>query len=246
MNQDLNAETSKNRGERIPGLRATIDAAVQIFHENGVDLILAADKWARGERLRLDSLGAQEFDELCSNGCHPIALAGSLFISECMPFLTLSLRNVLGRVDERPRSAKKLRDAAEVLQKFAPEKLDRLQERMSKRNPDAPVSLYALVRGLEFYAKFFEIAEALSREADIKSKNDLPRFIVTDYVHCASGHWHDNAVSILLQGDSDDVYDEVAHRVWRNRNFRRLRGRYSFLSELLLELQFLLRERTEP
>ncbi len=237
-----NDTAAPSRAESFPGLRATVGAAIQVFQEKGIDVISVAHTWAQSRRSEFDSLGAQEFDELCSQGCHPIALAGSLLLSELMPILTQGVRDVIGKVDERHKNAKKLREAAEVLQKFAPERLYRLQEGMSKHNPDAPVSIQALVRSLEFYAKFLEIAEALSRNAGIKSKNDLPRFIVSDYVHCASGRWHDKEVSSLLQGNSEDVYDEVAHRIWRNRNFRRLRGQYAFISELLLEIQLILTE----
>jgi hypothetical protein len=86
---------SESSGDAFPGLKETLDAAVQVFRENEMDLDSEARKWAQRRRTELDPLVAKNFDSLCSNGCHPVGLAGSLFLAELTPIIVFMVRGVM-------------------------------------------------------------------------------------------------------------------------------------------------------
>lgn len=227
----------------IPGLRESFEVTVQILRDKGIDPLAFAWDWARRSKAGLGDVGGPEFEELCSDGCHPIALAACLLVSESMPAIGRVVRRYFGEQDDRARSARKLRSAAEVLKQFFDTDMERRYQSIRARVTKCPPGPLELVRNLELYAKILDITEAFSRTADLKSQHDLPRFIVSDYVHRATGRWHDREVSALLEWDSADVYDETAHRVWRNRNARRLMRHSGILSDLLLAIGLLIGER---
>jgi hypothetical protein len=229
--------------ENLPGLRESFEVTVQILKEKGVDPLAFAWDWARRTKEKLGDVGEPEFEELCSDGCHPIALAACLLVSESMPAIGMVVQRYFGKLDDRARSARKLRGAAEVLKQFVDADMERRYQSIRSRVTKCPPGPLELARNLELYAKILDVTEAFSRTADLKSPHDLPRFIVSDYVHRATGRWHDREVSALLEWDSADVYDETAHRVWRNRNSRRLMRHSGIVSDLLLAIGLLIGER---
>jgi len=228
--------------EDIPGLRESFEVTVQMLREKGIEPLAYAWGWARRTKTELGEVGGPEFDELCSDGCHPIALAACLLVSESMPAIGRVVQRYFGKLDDRAKSARKLRGAAEVLKQFFDADMERRYQSLRSRATDCPPGPLELACNLEIFAKMLDITEASSRAADLKSPHDLPRFIVSDYVHRATGRWHDREVSALLEWDSADVYDETAHRVWRNRNARRLMRHSAILSDLLLAIGFLIGE----
>jgi hypothetical protein len=221
------------------GLKGTYSALKEGLHENGADLAKIAYEWSLGIKKALEPEGAdRDFEVLCDQGCHPWSLAVSVFAAEFYPILVLSVRAAFVRSKQRVGYSRKLRQAADILGQtvFTDKMKDGLWLKLKARHESLPEPPSAMIRDLEFYARLFEFAELVSRNAGIKSDRDLPRFIVTSYVHPATGRWHDKEVSALVQGDGTEIYDETAHRVWRNRNFSRLNRHYRTLSELLQEV----------
>jgi hypothetical protein len=238
MNQKLAADNRHGAGA-FPGLGETFSALREVSQEQGADIATIANEWALHIKETLAPDGADtDFDALCDQGCHPLSLAVSVFAAEFYPIAVLAVRSALGISRQRAGYSNKLRQAAEILGKtvFSETLSEGLWMKLKVRHESLPEPPSAMIRDLEFYAKLFEFAELVSRNAGIKSNHDLPRFIVTGYVHLATGRWHDKEVSALLQGDGAEVYDETAHRVWRSRNFSRLNRHYCVLPELLLAI----------
>ena len=233
---------SIERHELYPEVRRIFDVSVQSATVHGLNLI--SDLWilADEKRTSLDPEGKQAFDELCAEGCNAIALSACLGISRAMPVVGRVFTRVFGEAKARSRSSKKLREAAEVLKHLGPEDYVRILEDNHGCDPKSPVGPITLAKNMEMFATILDLAELFHRKGQIKSRHDLPRFIVSDYVYQVTERWHDREVSALLQWDVADVYDETAHRVWRNRNYRRLRGDYRIFAELLIPLGQVIRD----
>lgn len=238
MRNDIDAYNC-NRATTFPGLKESFSALQEVQTEQGIDTAAKANEWALHIKKALAPNGADnDFEILCDKGCHSLSLAASVFAAEFSPIAILSFRAAFGMSKDRVGYSSKLRRAAEILGKtvFSEALGEGIWLKLKSIHELLPAPPSAMIRDLEFYAKLFEFAELVSRNAGIRSKHDLPRFIITSYVHLATGRWHDKEVSGLLQGDEADVYDETAHRVWRNRNFSRLNRHYCVLPELLLEI----------
>jgi hypothetical protein len=236
MNQNLDAD-NRHSARTFHGLKETYSALQEVSQEQGADIAAIANEWALHIKKTLAPDGADtDFEALCDQGCHPLSLAAAVFAAEFFPLAVLSFRAAFGISKHRVGYSRKLRQAADIVAKtlFSETLGEGLWLKLMRRHGALPEPPSAMIRDLEFYAKLFEFAELVSRNAGIKSNQDLPRFIVTGYVYLATGRWHDKEVSALLQGDGAEVYDETAHRVWRNRNFSRLNRYYCVLSELLL------------
>jgi hypothetical protein len=235
---------SLNSGNRtsakgFPGLEETYFAFQEVLREKGVDLTAVAREWALQIRQTLKTDEAErDFDALCNQGCHPVSLAVSIFAGEFYPIVVSSFRAAFGISKQRVRYSRKLRQAADILRRtvFSETLREGLWLKFKGRHESLPEPPSAMIRDLEFYAKLFDFVELASRNAGIKSGHDLPRFIVTGYVHLATNRWHDREVSALFRGSDTEPYDETAHRVWRSRNFRRINQYYCILPELLLEV----------
>ena len=236
MNQSL-VPDNRDSAKAFPGLEDTYSALQEVLHEKGSDFAAVAHEWALGIKKALAPDGSDsDFEMLCSQGCHPVSLAASVFAAEFYPIAVLGFRAALGISKQRVGYSRKLRQAADILKEtvFSETLGEGLWMKLRSRHESLPEPPSTMIRNLEFYAKLFDFAELISRNAGIKSSHDLPRFIITGYVHLATGRWHDKEVSALLQGDGPEIYDETAHRVWRNRNFVRLNRHYRTFPELLL------------
>jgi hypothetical protein len=238
MNQNRDAD-NRYSARGFPGLKETYSALREVLHEQGVNIAAITNEWALHIKKALAPDGADtDFETLCDHGCNPLGLAASVFAAEFYPMAILKLRAGFGMSRQRAGHSRNLRQAADILKKTvtAERIVGGLWLKLMRRHESLPEPPSAMIRDLENYAKMFEFVELFSRGAGIKSNHDLPRFIVTGYVHLATGRWHDKEVSALLQGGGTEIYDETAHRVWRNRNFSRLNRHYCTFLELLFEV----------
>jgi len=97
--------------------------------------------------------------------------------------------------------------------------------------------LSRLVSELRFYGGFLNLAKGLAADTETRSIKEVTKYLLAGYVKRATGQFRDRNVSALLGelvGPAD--YDEVAQRMWRARNYRRLEKHFSKLTDLLFAM----------
>lgn len=215
-----------------------------IMQGKGIDLKQKLFDWAQRQKNLLEPTGANvEFQLLSRKGCHPVSLAIATFAIEFFPIAADVFRDTFGKPGERLRRARDLETSAAMLERTlaagdSPEVENHWPKRPIKGVPGQ--SPLAMVKDLRQYAKMYEVMEHLSKNSDIRSDQDLARFVITSYVHRESGRWCDKEVSAIISAKTGETYDETAHKMWRTRNFSRLSQRYSVTSEILIEIGLVL------
>lgn len=85
----------------------------------------------------------------------------------------------------------------------------------------------------------------LAAKVNVDSFLEFVKYLLVAYVKGTTRRFRDRNVSALLGeilGPAD--YDEVAHRMWRNRNYERLAQGLFMFSEVLLDLSLVVSGRT--
>jgi hypothetical protein len=116
---------------------------------------------------------------------------------------------------------------------------------VTKFNELGRIAPSRLVAELRFYARMLDFLNRVPSATNTRSLQEFVKFVLTDYVKDATGRFRDRNVSGLLAevvGSPD--YNEVAHRMWRHRNFPRMKKHYSRLSDVLLNIGQVLTSRT--
>ena len=94
-----------------------------------------------------------------------------------------------------------------------------------------------IVGQLRLYCRVLSFAETLSIDTESRSLQQVVRFILSSYVQRATGRFHDNEVSALIAAvEKRSKYDEVAHRMWRKRNYPRLLKHFAKATEFLFAM----------
>jgi hypothetical protein len=102
-----------------------------------------------------------------------------------------------------------------------------------------------VVSELRFYIKFITLAERLSVYAESNSLTEICKYILAGYVKRSTGRFHDRNVSALIAVLTDSQgFDEVAHRMWRSRNYKRLDKHFSWIAALLVAMSVAMRQPT--
>jgi hypothetical protein len=92
-----------------------------------------------------------------------------------------------------------------------------------------------VVKALRLYARALGMFDTISKETQAHSAESFPRYLISAYVKRATGSFHDRDVSTLIGSVvCSPTYDEIAHRMWRSRNYKKLEKEFSFLTELLV------------
>lgn len=202
----------------------------------GVDLAQLIDEWARDLESGIDQHGAKtDFDELCAAGCLSKGLAALVFALRYAPIMEHAWREMVGEPADRGKTAASLEFAAQTLEKlyagFMASETPQLAERFAKMGR-IPVS--RLVSELRLHVRIITLSSMLKADTKARSLEQVARYLVTAYVKQMTGRFRDRSVSGLiaeLLGSPD--YNEVAHRMWRRRNYARLHKHYSWMANLL-------------
>ncbi len=206
--------------------------------------ILAA--WTTKERQRLASPGARDdFDELCKAGCEPQVLALIIALIRFTPQLSESFEVLFGHPDKREKTLRSLERASEAFQDLFGNLLTRESEYLrTKLTEMGHIPPSRLISGIHFYTKILRGAEMFA-DVEVNSLAELTKYLLASYVERAAGTFCDRNVSGLIGeivGPAD--HNEVAQRMWRYRNYRRLNGKLQRFQELLFELSFVVARRT--
>ena len=97
---------------------------------------------------------------------------------------------------------------------------------------------------LRFYVRFLNLAQSLRKDTESHSLEEVSKYLLASYVKRMTGRLHDRNVSGLIgemAGPSD--YNEVAQRMWRLRNYRRLEKHHSKLGDFLVAMSVVISHR---
>lgn len=215
--------------------------------ERGFDLAEMLDRWVQSQKLRFHNpLTIADFDELCAHGCQPPVLMLLVVFVKNAPQLSILWASYLGQSRVRKSASMSLEAAAstleEVFAKFIALENDAVRRQMEEFDR---VPLTILISELRMYSEFLRLAEILKAGFETRSPVELARFLLTYYVGRATGRPHDRNVSSLLSEiQSLEVYDEVAQRMWRDRNYKRLLKHHQNIGEISCVLGVVVSRRT--
>lgn len=222
------------------------DRYQQIMLAKGLNIGEALAGWTAKQRERLALPGAQcDFDELCGAGCSPQILALLLAFIRHSPELGAVAKVAVGNPKKRAKTLRSLQNASAAFEDIfgvlltAEDEETRADFAKIGRLPPS-----VLVSEIRIYVELLAFAEELSIEMEVDSVPELAKYLLAGYVQRATGSFHDRNVSGLIGetlGPAD--YDEVALRMWRYRNYERLRKNFQGFPELLFDLSFVVTHR---
>jgi hypothetical protein len=212
----------------------------------GFDPDLVLKEWAAEQEKSLTSPGPRkEFAELCKDGCLPQGLALLVALLRSSPLLETFWVEMVGSPNKRDKTARTLEKAAQTLEALfgdivASEKTSK-NEALSKMGR-LPIS--SVISELRFYVRFVNFARSLSADTGTRSPAELSKYLLSSYVKRMTGRFHDKSVSYLIEevfGLQD--YNEVAQRMWRLRNYRRLDKHFSWITNILVAMSVVIAHR---
>jgi hypothetical protein len=182
----------------------------------GTDIVHLYADLAAEQKQALTSPGAREdFTELCNDGCFQITLAAVVVLLRYSPQLENYWIELVGRPDNREKSARNLELAVHTLEDLfgsivSAEKEGKYGELVKIGR--LPVS--RMMSELHYYVRFINFAGTLQADKEIRSPVELTKYLLTSYVRRMTGRPHHRNVSSLIQevlGLAN--YDDVAHRM---------------------------------
>lgn len=237
----------KTVDEQTDPVRQLWEVYAKILEKRGYHADQLLRDWTQVQKAKLASPGAQEdFDELSAGGCVPQVLAALLALLRWSPTMESFWQQLYGNPSKRTAVVKSLEKTALALERlfsFAIALED--EDVVTKFNELGRIAPSSLVSELRFYARMLDFLNRVPSETNTRSLKEFVKFVLTDYVKATTGRFRDRNVSGLLAevvGSPD--YNEVAHRMWRHRNFLRMKKHYSRLSDLLLTIGQVLTSRT--
>lgn len=218
-----------------------------ILAKRDIDLPRALKQWAIRQEESFASLGAAlDFKELRENGCVPEILAILVAFLRWSPTLEDFWTKLYSVHSDRRRVSNNLKKTAKLIESFFSFTiLLEDEELISKFIEVGRIAPGRLASELKMYARLLDFVDLLPHEAKTRSLADFAKFSLTEYAKLATGRFRDRNVSSLIAetiGPSD--YNEVAHRMWRLRNFRRMNSHFQKLSDLIYNIHILATDKT--
>ena len=211
----------------------------QPYLTKSIDIAQLHLEWAAEVEQRLNSPGGREdFAELCKAGCLPQGLAALIILLRYTPSLEEFWTLMVGHPNNRAKATHALEEAAHTLEMLYAGIIalgtEAENERFTKIGR-VPVS--RIISELRIHIRFINFAQRLRRDTEARSLAEVSKYLLTSYVRRMTGHFHDRSVSGLIGEivDSPD-YNEVAHRMWRARNYGRLEKHYSWMVKFLVAM----------
>jgi hypothetical protein len=196
-----------------------------ILRARGFDPGQASAEWAARQAQKLTTIEARvAFGRLCECGCVPQVLAAILALLHHAPGFKTLWEELLGNRRERQRVVRNLLKTSGMLEDtfggfIAAE--NGLMQRPFLELGHLPPS--RLISELRFYVQLLHVIEWLAKHSEIRSLEEVSRYLLTSYVKRATEKFRDSDTSALLAeivGPFD--YNDVAQRMWRLRNYKRL------------------------
>jgi hypothetical protein len=206
----------------------------------GIDIDQQLAEWAEQEARKLGSPGAREdFNELCEHGCNQKVLAAIVALIRHSSGLEAMWAMVVGPPEGRQKATKALENAAATLEGIFGSEIGVSADDKSKTDFAnlGRISPAQMIDELRLYSRLINLAGLLAADTEAHSIGEVCKYVLSAYVERSTGRPHDRNISGLIAeiGKSVD-YNEVAHRMWRNRNYDRLGKHFSKLIEFLVAM----------
>jgi hypothetical protein len=219
----------------------------ELRRSKGLDVDKIFAELADEQRTSLNSPGARDdFTELCNAGCLPLALSALVALVRFSPLLEEFWIEIVGHPENREKAARNLENVVQTLQGLFGKVV--ALEREGKNSEFAKMgrlSVSQVIAELQFYIRFINFAESFSAEKEIRSPQELSKYLLTSYVGRMTGRFHDRCVSSILGEVTDfSEYNEVAHRMWRSRNYDRLEKNFSWMTRFLVAMSVVIAHTT--
>jgi hypothetical protein len=209
----------------------------------GIDIDKFYADCAEHVKRDLTSPGAREdFTELCKDGCFAQAIVAIITLIQYCPRLENFWKMIVGPPENRQRVIRTLENAATSLEglfaipiSLENEKSPEEYARIGRIPPSR------MIAELRLYSRAIGIAEKFAVETDTHSLAEFSKYILSSYVNRMTGSFHDRNVSGLIGETTDSPdYNEVAHRMWRHRNYERLDKVFSGVSGLVVAISIVM------
>jgi hypothetical protein len=215
----------------------------EICRSKQIDTFKLYMNLAEEEKQNLASPGArEEFIELCEAGCFQPILAGIVMLLRNGALLEAFWTEMVGHPDNREKTTRTLEGAALTLENLFSGVIASENEGKSAeldRIGRLPVS--RLVSELRFHSRLVNSASSISAETETRSPAELAKYLLSSYVRSMTGRFHDRSVSGLV-GEVSGLpeHNEVAHRMWRTRNYERIDQHFSWMTRLLVTMSIVI------
>jgi len=203
----------------------------------GIDIDRFYEDCAENVKQALPSPGAREdFAELCKDGCHAQAVAAIITLIRYCPQFEDFWKMIVGPSENRQGVMRALENAAAALEDVfrIPIALEgeKNREEFAKAGRIPPSRM---ISELRVYSGLIKLAESVRVDAEVHSLAEVSKYFLSSYVIRMTGGFHDRNVSGLV-GEAAGLpeYNEVAHRMWRHRNYERLEKNFSGMTNLLV------------
>jgi len=209
----------------------------------GIDIDKFYADCAEHVKQGLSSPGAREdFSEICADGCHAQAVAAIITVIRYCPELEDFWKMIVGPPEKRQKIINALENAATSLEDIF--KIPIFLENEENRDEFAKggrIPPSRLISELRFYSRLIEFAESLRGDIEVHSLAEVSKYILSSYVKRMTGSFHDRNFSGLIgEAVHSPDYNEVAHRMWRRRNYKRLAKNFSGMSDLVVAISIVM------
>ena len=203
--------------------------------------------WAAKRANKLESLDARtSFVELVNNGCTPEVLAGIFAFFQYSPLLERIWNEMVGNPNKRQSVSRAVEKAASMIEDVFRDFIAAEDESMRAHYADiGRIPLSRILSELRFYHGFLNLSKGLATDTETRSLQEFAKYLLSGYIKRASGRFHDREVSAsLAELVGPPFYDEVAQRMWRLRNYKRLEKHFSKVTDFLFAMGVVINRRT--
>jgi hypothetical protein len=216
-------------------LRKLWEVYVGIMQKRGIDLPAVVAAGAESMRGGLIEPGARtDFDQLCERGCFAPVLALLIWFMRFSPNIRELWSEIIGRQEKRQRTIRTFQKAADTIEDIFADLIKADKEITPDLTTLGFASPAKVAASLRFYCRVLDLSREVARRSKIRSSEEMAKFLLTGYVSKATGKPCDRNVSGIIAeilGPTD--HHEVAQRMWRHRNTKRLKENLTWVTDLL-------------
>jgi hypothetical protein len=208
-----------------------------IYRHKGIDIAAVYQSFTDSVQKELTSPGAKtDFSELCGAGCLPLGVAGLAVLLKYSSFLESFWIELVGQPRNRKKATLSLEKAVLTLETLYGGVIG--DANCDQKLVDiGRIPVTRMIDELRMHIRLINLASSLGLDTQTRSPTELFKYLLTSYVKRMTGRFHDRSVSGLIGDVVGSVdYDEVAHRMWRSRNYTRLDGHFAWMVKFLVAM----------